>query len=70
MEGIGTDWAMIRRLKDIIGKHSLLDPEAADKLAKGIFEDLDLRTETSDILGADYLGGVQISRWSTGWFKR
>lgn len=65
-----TDWAFVRRLTDVIGKRSLLDPEAAKQLAINIVVELDMQTETTGIRGADYLGGIEISRWTTGWFKR
>lgn len=68
--GIGTDYGLVRKVRDSIGKHSLLDPDSAFELAKGIVEDLEFTSDTQTVRGADYLGGLTISRWSTPWMKR
>jgi len=66
----GLDYALVRRMTDVIGKHSFLDPESAFKLAENVVRDMEFRTEEFDLQGADYLGGVRVARWVTGWFKR
>lgn len=65
-----TDWAFVRRLTDAIGKHSLLDPGAAKELAIRLSDELAVQTETSVVQGSAYLGPIEISRWTSGWFKR
>ncbi|AYD81961.1 hypothetical protein SEA_ROOTS515_241 [Mycobacterium phage Roots515] len=63
------DPALADRITAIIGKHSLLDPEAAATLAHHVAHDLGLTSEVHQVQGMDHLGGVTIKRWVTGWFK-
>ena len=51
----------------LIGKHSLLSPEDAGKIAQGIVEDLGLTTEEATPKGLEYLSSPTIARLVSTW---
>lgn len=51
----------------LIGKHSLLSPEDAGKIAEGIVKDLGLTVETTQPKGLEYLSCPEISRLVSEW---
>jgi hypothetical protein len=57
----------INAIVAILGRHSLLDPEEAGKLASAIVEEMDLTIETSTPKGLEYLSSPSIFRWVSSW---
>lgn len=62
-----TDRSPANVICGIIGRHSLLPPEEAEKLAQAIVDEMDLSFEMAKIKGLGWLSVPQLFRWISSW---